>query len=246
MSELSNKQKRMFKLARLFDKACRDINVKYSLACGTLLGCVRENGFIPWDEDFDVFMSIDEYSKLDKHDKSQYGFKWVAYSNDKNSPIVYARIYEENVDFNILEQYPYIDIHIYVPAANKQSRIKNDIRIVDFWTKCFWVKQRKYHNIFKRKKSFIGSICKIPLIFFSPKWIADRIIKYEKSYKKSNTKVYMPVQGYYKMKEVIPKEWLTKYTYHSFEDYEFMIIEEYDLYLRHLYGNYEIPVKYNH
>ena len=47
-----------------FDEVCRKHNLQYSLAFGSLLGCVRHNGFIPWDDDVDVVMPRADYEKL--------------------------------------------------------------------------------------------------------------------------------------------------------------------------------------
>lgn len=47
-----------------FDRICRKYNLSYFLAFGTLLGAIRHEGFIPWDDDVDVLMPYDEYIKL--------------------------------------------------------------------------------------------------------------------------------------------------------------------------------------
>lgn len=39
-------------------------NIKYSIMYGTLLGAVRNGGFIPWDDDCDVVFKRDEYEKF--------------------------------------------------------------------------------------------------------------------------------------------------------------------------------------
>lgn len=47
-----------------FDRMCKEYNLKYSVCYGTLLGAIRHKGFIPWDDDIDVFMMRDDYNKM--------------------------------------------------------------------------------------------------------------------------------------------------------------------------------------
>ena len=71
-------------LLKKFDIICRQNNLKYSLCGGTLLGAVRHKGFIPWDDDVDVFMKRDEYLKFCKvvrRYQKQFHIKLLNYSN---------------------------------------------------------------------------------------------------------------------------------------------------------------------
>lgn len=51
-------------ILKVFDGYCSNHSLKYVLSYGTLLGAIRHKGFIPWDDDIDVSMTVDEYSKL--------------------------------------------------------------------------------------------------------------------------------------------------------------------------------------
>lgn len=50
-----------FEILKKFRNFCEQENLKYFLCGGTLIGAVRHKGFIPWDDDVDVFMPYEDY-----------------------------------------------------------------------------------------------------------------------------------------------------------------------------------------
>ena len=63
-SLLRRMQHRMTEMLVEIDKICRRHDLKYWLCSGTLLGCVRHGGYIPWDDDLDIEMLREDYEKL--------------------------------------------------------------------------------------------------------------------------------------------------------------------------------------
>lgn len=51
-------------LLYVFDAICKEYNLTYFLCAGTLLGAMRHGGFIPWDDDLDVGMPVEDYKKF--------------------------------------------------------------------------------------------------------------------------------------------------------------------------------------
>ena len=62
--ELKELQLRLFGILSFFDELCQKLGLKYYLAYGSLLGGVRHKGFIPWDDDVDVWMPRKDFDKL--------------------------------------------------------------------------------------------------------------------------------------------------------------------------------------
>ena len=53
-------------------RVCKKHDIRFYLAAGSCIGAVRHNGFIPWDDDIDVFMYADDVDELFRH-KDEFG-----------------------------------------------------------------------------------------------------------------------------------------------------------------------------
>ena len=78
-------------------KFCEKNNLKYYLADGSALGCVRHKGYIPWDDDIDIYMPRKDYNRLIslKEKVSLDGYT-VKSLKDKNYYLTFAKIYDSN------------------------------------------------------------------------------------------------------------------------------------------------------
>lgn len=57
-------QDKILETMKFIDKLCREHGIAYYIMGGTALGAVRHGGFIPWDDDLDIFMTPDQYKKF--------------------------------------------------------------------------------------------------------------------------------------------------------------------------------------
>lgn len=70
-------QMKILEIMKYIDALCRKHGVTYFIMGGTALGAIRHGGFIPWDDDLDIFMTPSEYGK----------FK-IAFENDNSDKFV--------------------------------------------------------------------------------------------------------------------------------------------------------------
>lgn len=60
-------QRKLLSIIKYFDNFCEKHNIRYFLMGGSALGCARHKGFIPWDDDIDVFIPYKDYLELIKY-----------------------------------------------------------------------------------------------------------------------------------------------------------------------------------
>lgn len=125
-SELRQMQMRMLEMLLCFDRICKKHNIRYWLCSGTLLGAIRHEGFIPWDDDLDVEVMRDDYKKLMKilpselpenyvlqnHDTDPGYFFCFAKLRDKNSYLEETNRYDRIFTYKGI----FIDIFPYEPV----------------------------------------------------------------------------------------------------------------------------------
>ena len=94
---IQDKQKAFLDVLLFLDDFCNKHNLRYYLAYGTLIGTIRHQGFIPWDDDVDVHIPrpdyerlLSEFSDIDGH------FKLVSCFTDSDYILPFAKIQNMN------------------------------------------------------------------------------------------------------------------------------------------------------
>jgi len=64
MTELRKLQLHQLEILRELDRICRKHDIKYHLSAGTLIGAIRHQGFIPWDDDIDIEMFYEDFIRF--------------------------------------------------------------------------------------------------------------------------------------------------------------------------------------
>jgi phosphorylcholine metabolism protein LicD len=86
-----SEQKIRLRIFKNFYNICHNNNIKFSLCEGSLLGCIRHNDFIPWDDDVDIYMTHNSFSELKKHIEGTENqlLKTRHVDKEKKYPILY-------------------------------------------------------------------------------------------------------------------------------------------------------------
>ena len=83
------------------DKFCRERGIRYSLACGSMLGAVRHKGYIPWDDDLDVYLLREDYNRLMAEFPAVYEgrYELVSLERDDRWDLLIAQAYDNRTVF---------------------------------------------------------------------------------------------------------------------------------------------------
>lgn len=98
MTEL---QKVQYEILCKVDEVCRKNHIKYYISGGTLLGAVRHQGFIPWDDDIDIDMPYEDYVKFLKVAQFDLGDGYFLLNpnTDKYDFRSFSRVTKRNTTF---------------------------------------------------------------------------------------------------------------------------------------------------
>lgn len=245
------KRKRLWekelKIYDYFNKVCEKYNLKHFLIYGSVLGAIRHNGFIPWDDDIDVGMLRDDFDRfLEIADKEFFGDYSVVYGLAKHSFNTVLRIRDKSTtgflrkdigeSYNkgvFLEVYPYDSF----PSSedSQKSHIREVVNSIDLL-------KYKYHPYFPKSKSDLVLLAKT--IFKSKIKLFDEYIDCCKKYNNKNEMLVnlVSVPIYATGEAVIEKKYLKEIIQLPFENTSAFVIKNYDLMLKTFYKSYmELP-----
>ncbi|MGN1166777.1 MAG: LicD family protein [Lachnospiraceae bacterium] len=94
-------QKADLKLLQEMDRVCKEIGVGYFICGGTMLGYMRHQGFIPWDDDVDVAMLREDYDKFLKEapEHLSKGVFLQTRETDPNIPYLFSKIRLDGTEY---------------------------------------------------------------------------------------------------------------------------------------------------
>ena len=91
-------KKRLVEIAKYLDELCQKNGLTMYMAAGTLLGAVRHKGFIPWDDDIDVFLTRPDYDRLIEICRADNGgrYRLFAHELDENYLYTFAKMVDSD------------------------------------------------------------------------------------------------------------------------------------------------------
>lgn len=230
------------------DKICEKNKINYSLIGGSMIGAVRHKGFIPWDDDIDVAMLREDYEKFARvcYSTLDDKFQWQSILTDPDYPYGFGKLILKGTEC--------------ISAGHENEKWQKGIYVDvfpldDIPTNKYLQKKHKFCNLLlikmlERKmkgkiinknlnKIIIFHLIDILNIFVSFNFLRKKLEKNMLRYEKSNSEIVSNLGGYYGYeKEMTYKKYFKKFIRVPFEDRNYYIIKEYDLYLTSVYGDY--------
>lgn len=237
-------------ILKYFDNIARKHNIPYFIAFGTLLGAIRDNGFIPWDLDIDITMMREDYEQIIRIIKEDnHPDYFVGAPGDKNHMSPHALVYCRNTVFqNEFYQFNrqrkvyhevYIDIfpidklptdlHQRKKQSNKIQKLKRRV----FKRSPIYYRSNKIYKLLKKIRSLF-------YLFPSNEKLHLKIDNEMKKYNESGSTDLGQLASPYLDMLVLKEEDYFPPGSHVFEGVSVLIPNNYQKFLESCYGNYSI------
>ncbi len=254
--ELSSLQKQDLEILKEFQKICEKHNLRYFVVAGSMLGAIRHQGFIPWDDDIDVAMPRNDYDKFLEIAPSELPEQYYLETpREKKHVTIVSTItskiggYTLNNAQKVMHTGAWIDIMMIdgVPdpgisrtihwyrymALRALYQISHFEEVVD---------QNRKRPIYETAIIKFAKVTKLQKLLNSEK-INARIEKLMRSVPFDGSNYVATYCGIYRKNEIVPKEWYGEGVKYRFEDTEVYGLSDADKYLTQLYGDYMTPPK---
>ena len=240
-------QEKMLDILLYFHHFCEENHLGYTLCGGTALGAVRHKGFIPWDDDVDVFMLREDYEKLQElwqknADTSRYS---CVRSNetinirhsaieikDNNTTFINAHSADLDIHHGVMIDVIPVD---GIPA----SSWRRYAQMIDSMIYCCFNFQRlpihKSKAVYYATKLALGLIRSPKLRYKLWKGAESRLSRYGTQ---TCDQVASFGEGATIMRMRFPTEWFRKPAYAEFEGHMLPVPADVDKYLTISFGDY--------
>lgn len=245
-------QAQLLEMLKWFDAFCREKKLRYYAVGGTILGAMRHQGFIPWDDDIDVAMPRRDYEKLKEYAKSEKGrYQFETYDSEAADYCYpFNKLYDttttliEHARVDIIRGV-YIDIFPLDGLGDSMEEALVNYRKIK--------KLNQFYATFKAgvrqgrswiKNTAVIAFRLIPQCLVSQSALRLKINKLCSKYDFDNCKYGGNLLGAYWEREIIDLSLLGTPKYYAFEDMMLAGPEDADGYLTHIYTDWhKLPPK---